>query len=247
MRKLFSILIIIAVVQMAFSQPIVPNRRLEFLPKSASGGGDITGDLMRLYFDNNVLDSSGNSNDGTAVGTPTYGLSANGSTANGAIVLNGTSQYVTTPIKPSTMLTGSWTMNCWVNMTSGANAGYALCASTSGGSRLYLEVPSANGGTSIKIGLYSWNPVESSVITAGAWQMMTLVLDGTTGYFYINGSQVDTTTGITVSRPTTTMTAGAIQAGSANWFNGSMDDLRVYPFALTPTQISTLYSRGAKQ
>jgi hypothetical protein len=34
-------------------------------------------------------------------------------------------------------------------------------------------------------------------------------------------------------------------AGASNWFNGQIDDVRIYNYALTATQIKTLYNENA--
>jgi hypothetical protein len=54
----------------------------------------------------------------------------------------------------------------------------------------------------------------AGALTTGKWFLLTAVLDGTTGYFYINGALKSSQTGITVSMPSSAIYIGTINGGN---------------------------------
>lgn len=203
--------------------------------------------LARYYFDGNANDAEGNFN-GVAVGVPTYVLSENGTTANGAISFNGTSQWVTTTLTPSTSLTGNWTINFWMYSTaSSAAADMVYSSVVSGSSRFYLNAPDSTGLGNWKLGLSSWNPVIAG-LQQNVWIMVTVELNGTTGTILTNNVIAAQQTGITVSEGGAWLYIGASVDG--NQFPGNVDDFQVFTNALTygpNSQVGTLLSNKAQQ
>jgi Concanavalin A-like lectin/glucanases superfamily len=78
-----------------------------------------------------------------------------------------------------------------------------------------------------------------SALTLGAWTHVASTWDGTTMRLYANGVQI-ATQALTGNG---TVSNGALRFGGnavwAEWFQGSMDDVRIYDRALTPVQLQT--------
>ncbi len=75
----------------------------------------------------------------------------------------------------------------------------------------------------------------------GAWNHIAITLDGNTATLYINGAVAATNTGMTL-RPsslgaTTQTCLGRSQFSADPYFNGAIDDLRIYSRALSPGEI----------
>ena len=81
----------------------------------------------------------------------------------------------------------------------------------------------------------------NTALQPGVWYHVSVVVKGTRGYIYLNG-QDDTLYTDTLTGTLYPSTGGLIigSDGGGKWLNGLMDDVRLYNYALTPTQIRTL-------
>jgi len=192
-----------------------------------------------------LQDSSGYGNIGTLTNGATW---VKGPFYGNALNLNGSNQNITTNFNISNKLSNNFTINIWVNVLNNQSSGtgaFLWSASVSGGTRFYLAIPDSTALTSSKIGLSSWNPIEANTINLNTWNMWTIILSGANGYFYLNGALKDSQTGITVSLPNTTLSVGQQAAGSeVGFFNGNINNFRIYNRALSTSEISTLYHAG---
>lgn len=201
-----------------------------------------------------VKDSSNNGNNGTAVSSATttsagkFGYAAN---------LNGSSQYVNLGTTPTLAGATSGTIAGWVNSGSFASA-----------QAMYSEVTSSTGST--RVGLFfstgskvqiimrdsSADPAGSSTTLTGAttlatntWYHVVVTFDSTknTRAIYVNGAadKLDNTTSFSALGTSTTANIfiGALSTPS-NFFNGKIDDVRVYNRALNPVEVAQLYNFG---
>jgi hypothetical protein len=190
-----------------------------------------------------LADASGNGNNGTiANGT----WSTAGHTA-GALSFNGTSTSVTVADSASLDLTAGMTLEAWVSPSAlgtawrtalmkeqpPAGLTYALYANTD------TSRPSAHiftsGGEAILKG--------ASALTVNAWNHLAATYDGTTLRIYLNAVEIGSAT---VGKPIT-VTTGALKIGSnsiwGEWFQGLIDDVRVYNRALSASEIQTDMNR----
>jgi len=82
--------------------------------------------------------------------------------------------------------------------------------------------------------------------TKGVWHNVGVVKSGNVGYFYYDGSLIETDN--TNNLSTMNMTGGSKRIGKGNanlyYFNGIIDDVKVYNYARTPAQIAWDYNRG---
>jgi hypothetical protein len=87
------------------------------------------------------------------------------------------------------------------------------------------------------------NQLSSSVTTPiGSWAHVAVVLSGSTGRLYLNGSQVAISTSMTLNPSslgsTTLNYLGKSQFGADPYLNGSLDDFRIYNRALSVGEIA---------
>jgi hypothetical protein len=195
-------------------------------------------------------DSSGAANPGTLVNSPSWvtapvgtGLSFNGSTG----YVAGTSRAVHT--------NASLTVAAWVNASSLAGGDGA--AVSQNGSHTYgftLGLDSTSDKWSFNMtnsDVASPTVVEqysSAVATVGAWVHLVGVYDTSVSkmYLYVNGNVIGN-----ASKSTSWDATGAVQAGRAyigdawsGYFNGKVDDVRIYNRALSATEIANLAQNG---
>ena len=184
----------------------------------------------------NVPDTCGNY-DGTA-NSITYVAGKFGNAA----VFNGSSSYIETP---SIIPANNFTFSCWVNMNSlPASNDYQIIYNTNVDRRWYLTI--FDGGK-----IQAWNgnsefTTASSVITTGQWYNITYTANSTTGKkIYLNGVEVFTTGDVIDNDVPSSGNAwkgfGKYLSNSL-YFDGKLDQVRIFPSALTQAQVVALYA-----
>jgi hypothetical protein len=182
-----------------------------------------------------VSDASAHGNTGTVIGatwtTGKYG---------GALSFDGTSSVVRVPDSASLDLTSAMTLSAWVNPTatqSGWRTGmqketdaWFLNASNDTGA-LRPSGGATTGGTTRWITGTTPNPV-------GTWTHLALTYDGTALTLYVNGVQAATTPASGAAATTASPLWIGGNSPYGEYFNGRLDDVRVYNRALTPTEIT---------
>ncbi len=226
---------------------------------SALSGNDraaIENYLNRKYALNSVTesyqaylqDSSGNSNDGTAVGgasSTTIGKFGNAGT------FDGTNDYVTMTSSSSLNPTTGITMSAWVKRNSTGTRqiflgkGDALSNATT---QYWLELNASN-----QIYAYVSNGTTSTASTftdltitdTTTWHNIIATWDGTSVKAYLDGKQSSITdTAVTGSLNTSSTNFSIGRVGTLNsfYFNGSIDETRIYNRALSPAEVSQIYN-----
>lgn len=213
---------------------------------------DITSNLIGLYkldegSGTSAFDSSGNGNNGSLIGSPSY---TTGKIGPYCISLDGSTQYVDIPISPITYPT--ITVSCWFKANSFASGNPRLIANGHSdfdwkGFQLAIN----NGGTTgfFDIGAGSSFSVEaawSQVLSTGVWYNYVGVWGdgGNIAKAYINGSNVATSGAFGFSNLTASgvnVSAGRNPAYNGDYFNGLIDDVRIYNRALTSADVTALY------
>ena len=183
-----------------------------------------------------VADASGNGNNGSIT-------NATWSTAGkygDALQFNGTSALVTIPDAASLHLTTGMTLEAWVNPTV-VDATWRDVV-YKGNDNFYLSGTSTNGGVPdagmIAGGSYG-DAFGTSKLPVSTWSFLTETYDGSTLRLYVNGTQVASTahTGMIATSTNPLQIGGDSIYGQ--FFDGLIDNVRVYNVALTAAQIQT--------
>jgi len=183
-----------------------------------------------------LADSSGNNNHGAISGATWTSAGRFGN----ALVFNGTSSRVTIPSSPSLQLTNGVTLEAWVFPTTTPTGWRSIVTKTIDG--YYLMASSDNPGPTLG-GLWtsggtSYLP-SSTALTPNVWTHLAATFDGSTMRVYVNGTQVASR----AQNASLTPTTGTLQIGADSYpdefFEGRIDEVRIYNRALSPAEIQT--------
>jgi hypothetical protein len=106
-----------------------------------------------------------------------------------------------------------------------------------------LEIDQTNNNLVLKNG--SNTAVTATPMAIGQWEHIVFAFDGTTGRIYRNGSSVVSGGFSFTSKTDAPLNIGASanNAGTYSFiFNGTLDDIRVFNYAISPLEVATLYT-----
>jgi hypothetical protein len=190
-----------------------------------NGAGKITGAAPVAYWnmDENtgtaVRDTSGNGFNSTSFSTPTWTRGKFGS----ALKFNGSSDKVKLP-NPLIGST-SFSVSAWVYPT--VNDGYFISAGSGG-----LALTLTNGGQLFCGPNGQW--IVGPTLAINNWYYVSAVFDGTTTYLYVNG--VKYAQGAQSFSHVYGTDLGAYN-GTAGYFSGKLDEVKIYNYARTQSQL----------
>lgn len=195
-----------------------------------------------------VADSSGNANTGSLVNAPTR---ATGRYGNG-VLLNGTSQYVNVPDSNSLDFTQSWTIVAWVKPAQVHNDFRSIIEkSSSGGVNqpfvLYASIAGAGYGCADGVpavwvqvnAAQSLYVCDTTPLPIGVATFIAATYDSAAGQLklYRNGDAPIVTSVTGITEPTALpLYIGRSEFGE--YFDGVIDEVRLYNFALPVTAAS---------
>lgn len=199
------------------------------LPESYPGSGTTWTDL------------SGNGRNGTLTSGPTY------SAGRGAIVFDGTDDYVTGTIPTTTM--SSFCMQGWVNITGGTNGGcFFKMGGNSGGIALGIGTSTFEDTGTNLVALFPairWIPTTTSL--GSGWKFVSMNMDASSvPTFYINGTLVSGTySGTAPAAPTTSYNLGRCigDEGTGRQFQGQIGSFVCYNRVVTAQEVKINFER----
>lgn len=212
-------------------------------------------------FDSSGIGNTGSINIGTSgsqnsLGTCSIGTSAawtNGASGklNSSLNFDGVDDYVNIADTTNSYLDigqPGMTISAWIKPKTLSSGEHTIVGKNS---PYLLWVSSYNGNYYIRSALYKnsdWNVAFSAdhSISIGVWQHVVVTYDGAIRKIYINGIQsgnTDTQISGNIDVSNSSLTIG--QDFDSRYFDGQIDDVRLYNYALTPYQIKTLFNNGA--
>lgn len=193
-----------------------------------------------LPFDSVVLDKSGYRNDGVV-----YGTSYVTGRFSSALNFNGVSDYVVVPHSGSVdVYSGGFSFSFWVNFTD-LVSGVVICKPAYSGTfevsyRVDLQ---AFWFCGVDTGGYKQFQSNVFVFTTGMWYHVVCVYDNSFGCFFINNVlSGNTTISIGNRMQNTDFVYIGMRGDSSVFFNGLIDELRIYNRVLNQAEISALYN-----
>ncbi|VVB57863.1 Right handed beta helix region [Candidatus Anstonella stagnisolia] len=200
-------------------------------------------------------DESGNGNAGTLGGGTASQVPAWASSGKigGTYTFDGNDDFAKMPDADSLdVQTGNFTISAWVYPISEA-WGYIVAKDGCGDPNIYSITTGGGSPPSLRLqnsagtNFFSTSP---SNISMNAWSHIVAYKSGTTMGLYVNGVLVNTTAiSGTFSNNAFEFDVGRrsrTDSGCPRYFNGSIDDVRIFNRALSAAEISALYSLKAQ-
>jgi hypothetical protein len=184
----------------------------------------------------------GGSGDNTSTGSCSSGISTeawnNGTTGkyNSSLSFDDTDDYITAGTAPAFDLTDGLSISAWVK----TDADEADNVIVSKGASYEMGI-NADGDV-------YWDGVgvtqdDASVqVTSGSWHHVVITNDDTTVTYYVDGIQTGTDSAGVDTDNSTDLYIGY---DGSNYFDGQIDDVRIYNYVLAEEQIRKVYNNGA--
>jgi hypothetical protein len=189
-------------------------------------------------------DSSGNQNRGTVTNAL---WSGSGHTA-GALLFDGSGDYVSTPSSPSLNVSGQGlTIETWANITSSSSTDYVLIgkpwtAGTQGTPPYQFGIEfDANGAKTLDFYFGDTNGATRGPFSMspplGTWTHIAYTFDGAMVRGYVDGAlKVSTAAAGSIQARPTPLQLG-VDGGLNQGYKGRLDDVRIYNRALSPSEL----------
>jgi len=193
-------------------------------------------------------DTSGNGNSGSFGGSPTW--SHAGECQKGACLdSNGSTDYVNMGDPSSGILdfgTGDFSFGFWMKPSAVASESDLLAKRTESTIDVSVAYTTANKirfqvwNTSYQVDLYS-----NGTVPLNQWHYVTAIRAGTTQYIYIDGVLDNSGTGtIKDVSSSANFFLGRNPFTANRFYDGLMDDVKIYNYARTQSQIAWEYNQG---
>ncbi len=185
---------------------------------------------------------------GSGVSTEAWNNGTNGK-FNGSLNFDGVDDYITVSSFP---LSNSFAYSVWVNVPASWTDSYpTVIGVRNAGSTLVAELIARHSGVSDKAHFQirtggQWYSANSNSALSSGWHHLVAVYDSTNSNIklYVDGKQHDSQNGPSSFSLTDTLYIGKTNSTDFD-FNGQIDDVRVYNYALTPLQIKEIYNNSA--
>lgn len=210
-------------------------------PGSTSGSAAATEGLVAAYgFEEasgtTVIDNSGNGNNGSVKEAVRVTSGRYGS----ALDFDGVNDWVTVNDSASLDLSDGMTIEAWIYPQSQNNDWQTIVMKeTSNNAVYYLDSSNKKNLPEIAFNDGSWHVLKSTALPLNQWTHLVGTYDGQYQRLYANGVEV-------ANRPQTGLipaSNGVLRIGGSGlwgeYFNGKIDELRIYNRALTATEVKT--------
>jgi len=191
--------------------------------------------LIAYYpFNGNANDESGNGNDGAVYGASL--TSDRDGNANSAYNFDGSNDYIDTSIERSTL--NSLTISVWINYQGSISNHYSAVIGGES-SWFFIGKNSGNSNIGVQDGNYVSDIAIGENVWDGNWHLLTYTYDQGLGSVYLDGTFVGNST---FTKGSGLIWIGHEEESAGYFFEGMIDEVRIYERALSDSEILQLYA-----
>ena len=159
----------------------------------------------------------------------------------GAIMFDGTNDYVEVPDTPALNLTTAGTIELWIKRNAAQN--YPMFVTKGASTEYEVMENSTTGRFAFRWGADAGEIISNAVIPIGQWTHLVAIYDGAHRYLYING-ELDNSDNYSTNA---VANASPVRIGARTdgfYTNATIDTVRIYNRALTPSEVLSNYNSG---
>ncbi|MBI3985063.1 MAG: DUF2341 domain-containing protein [Candidatus Levybacteria bacterium] len=190
--------------------------------------------------------SGGNSSVGTCAGSSSMWGDGDNGKFNYSLDFDGTDDDVTSNYSD---MDNKYTVSLWMKTTaSGNNPWFFNDSSPVGFNEAFIQ--GTNGTVSVvtkNTSNTAFGADSNSALNDGSWHQVVSVVDWDATYIklYVDGKLQETTTLSGTRRTDGSNIVIGRRADGGSYYTGQLDDIRIYKYPMTASQVKTLYSGGA--
>lgn len=188
-----------------------------------------------------LFDLSPSVQNGTYVNSPTT-ASGGIDEIDSCVTFNGTNQYATSPSTALPTGNGSWTVECWFNLTTFSGFPVLLMLGAPGSKTQAQLVVNPSNQAYVDVG--GGNTAGFGTVSPGAWYHVAATWDGATLQHYVNGVAGSSITPGALNLSAASAGIAANVSALTNFCNGSIDEVAIYTTALSAARIQLHYAIG---
>ncbi len=165
---------------------------------------------------------------------------------NNALTFNGTNNFATALKLPTLEGANDYSISAWFKTSSNSAQNIISQSDLAGNHIVSLNINNIGGTGVLYYTTYESgykNIPANKIIADNQWHHVVVTKSGTTGSIYLDGVSYSNTTVNNVTN-TSQITIGA-RENSTNFFNGQIDEIKIYSYALTPSQVLTDYNNNS--
>ena len=201
---------------------------------SGASGGLVAAFGFEQGSGSTASDASGRGNNGTVAGATWTTAGKNGT----ALSFDGIDDWVTVADSASLDLSSAMTLEAWVKPDVISKPWQSLFVKEGAGTFSYALYATAGATSQVNAWWTEADNLYVSPIPQGTWSHLAVTSDGTTMRIYVNGVQTSTTpVGGTLPNTPGPLRIGGNAVWDNEFFDGTIDDLRVYNRALSASEV----------
>lgn len=195
-----------------------------------------------------AYDWSGNTFNGTSTGGFTLGVpGAIYNDTNTAVLFDGSTAWITLPSNLNGNTRGSLTVELWFHLSTASLGSFTDLIQGDGSPKGYVMYWSGTSSLNFNVGNGTTGAIASYAVAAssvvGQWVHIVGTYDGSNVRLYVNGV-LRSTAAQTGSISATASPVIAGSTGHSALYPGTLDEVAIYGYALSQTQITTHYNVG---